>query len=106
MRFADKVFLLRFEDGSGLLLHLELQLEGDPDMPIRIAEYSAMLLRTIRKHQVPFSCMVIYLDPKVYREDPGEVVLVGPYDWKFCLNYRVVKLWEMDPEPIRLCLGI
>jgi len=69
-------------------------------MPFRVAEYSAFLLRTICTHQLPFTCMVIYLDPKVYRHDPGRIDLSGPFGWSHRTEYQVLKLWEMDPAPI------
>ena len=101
---ADRVLSVKFRAGPSLLLHVEFQMEGDPKMPVRMAEY---LVRIRRLLENPEHCgkrlasAVVYLDPRTYRsEDPGVLDVEGDLGTRLFVSYRVVKLWEKDPGPI------
>jgi hypothetical protein len=102
-RVSDRFIRLRFKEKPGVLLHLELQLKGDLTMPRRITEYAGFSLtvleRALREGLLP-ACIVLYLDRETYREDPGWFDLVGALGFRLYASYRVVKLWELPPEPI------
>jgi len=58
------------------------------------------LLRTPQlAGNVPAS-VVVYLDPKQYREDPGRLDIQGCMDTTLHSTYRVVRMWEVNPGPI------
>lgn len=101
IRFADKLLSLRFRSRPPLLLHVEFQTEGDMEMPERIAQYLALILGTLKvpKHKgTEPACVVVYLDRQSYLDDPGRLNLRGALGLKLELSYRVIKLWELDPE--------
>ena len=101
---ADRVLSVKFGAGPALLLHVEFQMEGDPRMPVRMAEYLVGIRRLLEnpEHQGKrIASAAIYLDPETYRsEDPGFLDIQGDLGTRLLASYRVVKLWEMDPEPI------
>jgi len=72
-------------------------------MPRRITEYAGFSLtvleRALQEGLLP-ACVVLYLDRETYREDPGWFDLVGALGFRLSASYRVVKLWELPPEPI------
>ncbi len=102
-RSTDKLYAVRMEGAPGIALHLEIQLEGRLNTPLRMAEYSGVLLRSfaaaIERGLLPAS-VVIYLDRAVYVEDNGRFHMLGALSYQFLVDYKVVKLWELSPESI------
>ncbi len=45
-----------------------------------------------------FGAVVIYLDRETYREDPGRFRLSGVLSFRLLVRYKVIKVWEEDPE--------
>jgi len=102
-RLADKILEVRFRRRPAMLLHVEFQLRGGPEMPKRMAQYAALILDLLDapEHRgKEFASVVVYLDRKTYREDPGHIDRVLSPGVEFRFSYRVVKLWEVDPAPI------
>jgi len=58
------------------------------------------VLRTPQHEQSRPASVVVYLDRKLYREDPGRLEIEGEMNTSLRCTYRVVKLWTVDPEPI------
>ncbi len=102
-RSTDKLYEVHREDAPGIALHIEVQLDRRPNTPLRMAEYSGVLLRSfaaaIERGLLPAS-VVIYLDRAVYVEDTGRFQILGAMNYQFLVDYTVVKLWELSPEPI------
>ena len=102
-RSTDKLYEVYCEGAQGIALHLEAQLEGRLDTPLRMAEYSGVLLRSfadaIERGLLPAS-VVIYLDRATYVLDTGRFQILGALKYQFLVDYTVVKLWEISPEPI------
>jgi predicted transposase YdaD len=102
-RTSDKLLKLRFRSRPGVLLHLEVQLQGDAAMPRRMAEYFGFSLhaleRAAREGFQP-AAVVLYLYREHYRDDPGVFDLAGDLGFRFHARYRVLKLWELPPEPV------
>jgi hypothetical protein len=92
---VDHLYRLRTGDAERLI-HLEFQTHYKLDLPDRLMRYS-MLLHL--KYQLPVECVLVLLAernapaavPSSYR-----VKLGGIEVW---LNYRVVRLWEIDGGP-------
>jgi len=107
-RYTDTLLEVPRAGRPALLLHVEFQLGGDAEMPERMAEYAAMLVRAIRSAEEhrgkSLALAVVYLDRKAYREDPGHLDVKGEMGLRVLVSYRVVKLWEVDPAPI-LAMG-
>jgi predicted transposase YdaD len=102
-RAEDKFLHLEFKDKPGVLLHLELQMKGDLTMPVRITEYFGYALKTLElavKQGLRPACVVVYLDRELYREDPGQLDMVGELSFRLFASYKVVKLWDLSPEPV------
>jgi len=79
--------------------HVELQTAGDPDMPLRMAQYWTSALRRFSKEErqpVTVSSAVIYLDRRQYRKDPGAFSADDGEGTTGRFTYRVVRLWEID----------
>ena len=102
-RTADKLLKLHFRSRPGVLLHLEIQLQGDAAMPRRMAEYfgfSLLALERAAREGFQPAAVVLYLYREHYRDDPGVFDLAGALGFRFHARYRVLKLWELPPEPI------
>ncbi|MBI4586766.1 MAG: hypothetical protein HY717_22355, partial [Planctomycetes bacterium] len=106
LRFADKLLFLKLKKNAPGLLHVEFQAEGDAAMPKRILTYIALLLKTLEqieeeeRQAIRPACVVIYLSQEGYRSDPGFFDLSGYLDFKLFIAYKVIRLWEVDPQPI------
>ena len=103
-RLGDKLWEARFEDQPGLLLHVEWQLESDRKlMPVRMLQFAALVLELLQLEENKgkrFLGVVVYLDRKTFSGDPGGL-LEELYPGKLIsYAYEVLKLWEMDPEPV------
>lgn len=92
---VDKV--LRIEAPTPWLAHIELQATNDPDLPLRLVQYHALLLR---RHQAPVETVVVLL-----RQDADDPRLDGRFvqpgvirDATMALNYGVVRLWEIPAQ--------
>jgi predicted transposase/invertase (TIGR01784 family) len=88
---ADYVTFLQLE---GRILHLEFQtkLESTPPLPLRMLDY---WVRLYRLYRLPITQVVVLLLPPA----PGTVI-----ETVFCVEttrheYRVIRLWEENPEP-------
>jgi len=102
-RIADKLLEVHFKGRPGLLLHLEFQIQGDREMPKRMVQYAALMLDLLSQPEhrdKNFLSVVVYLDRKTFTEDPGFFIRELFPGMPFRYFYRVVKLWELDPEPI------
>ena len=101
-RFTDKLLRLRFTRRPDILLHLEFQVEGDLAMPDRMAEYLALLLRALRSKESPCqpASVVIYLDRRTYRDDPGKLEVRGALETEILVRYKVIRMWEVDPAAL------
>jgi predicted transposase YdaD len=101
---ADRILDIRFEGRPSALLHIEFQMEDDPEMPGRMAEYLIEILRLLKSFEHTgkrLASAVLYLDPREYRcEDPGFLDVEGDLGTRIFISYKVVKLWEVDPRPI------
>jgi hypothetical protein len=78
------------------ILHIELQSGPDKTMARRMLAYFANLHL---KHNVPVFCIVIFLfkcavEEPPYRISCGDRVILPEF------HYDVIRLWEVDPEPI------
>jgi hypothetical protein len=103
-RLGDKLWEARFEDRPGLILHVEWQLDSDPIMmPVRMLQFASLVLELLNLEEnrgKRFLGVVAYLDRETFRGDPGGL-LEELYPGKMlCYSYEVLKLWEMDPEPV------
>lgn len=89
---ADYVTFLQLE---GRILHLEFQtkLESNPPLPLRMVDY---WVRLYRLYRLPVTQVVVLLLP------PAEGT---PIETAFVVEntrheYRVIRLWDEDPEPL------
>ncbi|ACC84159.1 DUF4351 domain-containing protein [Nostoc punctiforme] len=87
---ADYVTFLQLQ---GRILHLEFQtkLESTPPLPLRMLDY---WVRLYRLYRLPITQVVVLLLPPA----PGTVI-----ETVFCVEttrheYRVIRLWEENPE--------
>ncbi|NOT64414.1 MAG: Rpn family recombination-promoting nuclease/putative transposase, partial [Acidobacteria bacterium] len=87
MRRIDLVARLK----SGRILHLEIQLEDDPEMPWRMLEYYAYLRRTYG--QEPWQ-IVLYIGKK----KPRRKAYIREQRLRF--SYNVIYLRELDGRPL------
>ncbi len=89
---ADSVIFLNLH---GRILHLEFQtkIESDPPLPLRMLDY---WVRLYRRHRLPVTQVVVLLlpPPPTTAIDTAFVVENTRHE------YRVVRLWEEDPEPL------
>src|SRR6266545_2137034 len=72
-------------------------------MNLRMLEYWAWMKRNFRKKEEgPFgvSCFVIYLSRRRFLDDPGGVDEDNRLGTETRFRYRVLKLWEMDPQTV------
>ena len=101
-RTCDKFLRFEFKSRPGVFLHFEVQLRGDGTMPARMTEIFgfslAAILEAVKEAQ-PAS-VVLYLDRRHYIEDPGHFDLIGDLSFRTFASYKVLKLWEISPEPI------
>ncbi len=93
---ADLIFRT-FRKRRETIIDFELQAGADPDMVYRILQYIAALYDRYREAVI--ICVIIYLfrckvvtSPHVMGYDDGEDYLT--------IKFRVICLWEQDPEPI------
>ena len=93
---ADKVF--RVNDPAPWLMHFELQVSYDSELPLRVLRYN-VLLRS--RHGLPVRSVVILLRPRADGPEMTGAVLhaVGnePY---LEFHYRVLRIWEIPAADI------
>jgi predicted transposase YdaD len=103
-RLGDKLWEARFEDKPGLLLHVEWQLESDwKMMPVRMLQFASLVLELLSLEENKgkrFLGVVVYLDKKTFSGDPGGLVEELFPGRVLSYSYEVLKLWELDPEPV------
>ncbi|MGK7886161.1 MAG: Rpn family recombination-promoting nuclease/putative transposase [Crocosphaera sp.] len=87
---ADSVLFLKMGDK---ILHLEFQTEpqSKPPLPLRMLDYSVRLKRKYRCSVIQF---IIFL-----QKTESELVFTEKYEDDTTIhNYRVIRLWEQDPN--------
>src|SRR5687767_14908708 len=94
---VDKV--LRIEAPRPWLAHIELQANHDPELPFRLLEYHALLLR---RHKIRVETTVVLLRPSADdRELSGHFEQSGVvHDVTVSLRYRVLRLWEAPVDQL------
>jgi len=94
---VDKV--LRVDAPSPWLAHLELQSGRDRDLPYRLLQYYALLLR---RHRLPIVSTVILLRPEADGpEMSGLLEQVGPTgDVTVVFRYQVIRVWERSADDL------
>ena len=92
-RRADVVMRYSTADGERGLLHIEFQRQAVPEMPLRMAEYALSIL--LIYNETPTHVLVLLENSKAAREMPDVYERGGTR-----VQYRVVRLWEQDPEVI------
>jgi hypothetical protein len=93
---ADKV--LRVDDDSPWLVHIEFQTGRDAFLPGRMRMYNAVLHA---RHRVPVSTVVILLRPDA--DDAGltgRYRIVPPVGPASEFGYAVVRVWDLAVEPL------
>jgi predicted transposase YdaD len=96
---ADKI--LRVEDATPWLVHLELQSSYDADLPLRLARYNVLLEY---RHRLPVLSAAVLLRPEA---DSGNLSGAlqrrlpdgSPY---LDFRYRVIRTWQQRPEDLLL----
>lgn len=86
---------LTFLQTPNHILHIEFQTEPtyDPPLPLRMLDY---WVRLYRKYRIPIEQVVIFLKPTT---SPVAFTdeFIAPNTRH---DYRVIRLWEQDPEPL------
>src|SRR5438552_3883906 len=93
---ADKVFRVR--DQQPWIMHFELQVSYDADLPRRMLRYNVLLNH---RHGLPVRSVVILLRPKADGPEMTGVVrhtLEGEQYLEF--RYRAVRIWQKPVEDI------
>jgi predicted transposase/invertase (TIGR01784 family) len=86
---ADSLIFLQSDD---LVLHLEFQTEGDPDIPFRMADYRLRLYRKFPNKEV--RQIVIYLS-----KTNSELVYQNTFELpQLTHRFEVIRLWEQPTE--------
>jgi hypothetical protein len=94
---VDKV--LRIEASRPWLAHIELQANHDPELPFRLLEYHALLLR---RHKIRVETTLVLLRPSADDLDlNGRFEQAGViHEITATLRYRVLRLWETPVEEL------
>ena len=93
---ADADRLLRIEAPEPTLVDLELQSSRDPKLPYRLLLYAALALY---RHQEPLLGMVVLLRREADAPElTGHLSRVAAGGGRVDFTYRVVRLWEQEPE--------
>jgi len=93
---ADALTLLQTRNQ---ILHIEFQTNPDPTMPFRMLKY---WVRLYDQYQCEIIQIVIYLKPS-----GAEAVFVDRFDGiRTQHQYRVMRLWEEDPEALLADTGL
>jgi predicted transposase/invertase (TIGR01784 family) len=77
------------------ILHLEFQVQiaSEPPLPLRMLDY---WVRLYRRHRLPITQVMILLRPPA-----ADTVIETEFRLEdTCHRYRVVPIWEQDPEPL------
>jgi predicted transposase YdaD len=93
---ADKV--IRVEDPSPWILHLEFQTSSERALPVRLSRYNAMLQE---RHHIPIASAVILLRPEANAATiTGEWRVKTPITADSLFSYRVVRVWQLEAESL------
>ena len=94
---VDKV--LRVDAASPWLAHFELQASRDRQLPFRLLQYHALLLR---RHELPVESTVVLLRPEADGPElSGRLEQRGATgDVTVAFAFRVVRLWERPVEEL------
>jgi hypothetical protein len=79
------------------IAHIEVQIEPEDDMALRIAEYGTRIY--FREH-LPVLSIVLYLKPTGNLPRSPFVVTLPNGDHSFSYSFIVIPLWEIEPERI------
>ena len=95
---ADALFFVRVADA---ILHLEFQTlpQSEPPLPLRMLDY---WVRLYRQYRCDIEQVIIFLKP---------TRLAGVFENQFTernlsFRYRVIRIWECDPEPLLTTPGL
>ncbi|NEQ11864.1 MAG: Rpn family recombination-promoting nuclease/putative transposase, partial [Moorea sp. SIO4E2] len=89
---ADALSVLQ---STNQILHLEFQTlpQSDPPLPFRMLDY---WVRLQRKYRCPIDQVVIFL-----KSTTSDLVFTNEFrDTNTWHRYRVIRLWEQDPQPL------
>lgn len=94
---VDKV--VRVEAPTPWLAHFELQSSRDPELPYRLLEYHALLLR---RHKIRVETLVILLRPTADSAAVSGLFesLGATGDPTIAFHYRVLRLWQRPVEEL------
>ncbi|MEH2380581.1 MAG: Rpn family recombination-promoting nuclease/putative transposase [Nostoc sp.] len=95
---ADSVTFLQT---ANQILHLEFQTlpASTPPLPLRMLDY---WVRLYRQYNCDIEQVVIFLKPTT-----SEAVFVNEFTTRNTTHrYRVIRIWEQDPEPLMLSPGL
>ncbi len=95
VRLADLLWEV-VDEGTRIVLHLELQTYVDEQIGFRIAEY---IVRIYDRYHLPVRSFVIYLRPANNIPAPPFVIGYGQHQSLIC-PYGIIRLWEIDPQLI------
>lgn len=87
------------------LVHVEAQASHNPEFAARENDNTTLLRR---KHGLPVRTVVLYLKPEAWRSSQNGVHrewIDGEEDIVQVFHYRVIRLWEVDPETLLQRLG-
>src|SRR5581483_10711757 len=94
---VDKI--LQVDAAQPWLAHLELQSSRDRELPLRLLQYHALLLR---RHHQPIVSTVILLRPEA--DGPELSGLLEQYDptgeRTIAFGFRVVRVWERSADEL------
>jgi len=93
---ADKI--LRIEDDSPWLLHVEFQSSRDLSLPRRMLQYNALLHE---RHKLLVASVLLLLTPKAEAATyTGEYAIAAPFGPSWSFAYSVLRVWEWSAEAI------
>lgn len=93
---ADADRLLYIEKPEPELVDLELQSSRDADLPYRLLLYAALALY---RHRLPLLGLVVLLRREAdFPELTGQLTSSASGGGGVDFKYRVVRLWEQEPE--------
>jgi predicted transposase/invertase (TIGR01784 family) len=93
---ADALTLLQT---TNRILHIEFQTKPDANMPFRMLDY---WVRLYRQYQCEIQQIVVYLKPS-----GADAVFINRFDTTNTQHqYRIIRLWEEEPEPLLADTGL
>ncbi|MDE0013777.1 MAG: hypothetical protein OXU36_21730 [Candidatus Poribacteria bacterium] len=99
MHHNDVTLKVQLHGGETAILHIEIQTDDSREkpMPLRVLAYSSFLML---QHEMPVYSIVFYLRPPAGATDPGRLHhRYGP-ELGLELDYKVIRLYELEGEPV------